>query len=537
MPLVAAVPEAAAVESEPECFYRPGPSIQKFHDSRAFVRIIIGGRGSGKTAACSIESIRHGWHCAGAKILFVRKTEASQVDSTIDTLRQCFDNLDPELYRETEDSLFRVWNDGRTIRIPSAEAVRRYHVVKPLLKKKSQRQAWLDTEGTRWCSFIEMRGLPNTGVSQSKLRGFECSMMVLIEADQIAHEDFMLCLACLRWKGADPKTCDANGFIRAANVVLDTNPPSPSHWIAQLEENEKKKPENERQMAFWHISTYENEQNLPPNYIERQILLPYAKNPAMIERMLWGRYADAFSGQPVYYAFERGIHVAKNLRWPIGAFLVRGYDFGTCNAVTWSAYWMDKGCEYWHILFENVLEGSDTERQAQATLDLTSKNFPFWNDRSICAGVLDFCDPSGGNSNFSTKETGSSVKILNTYGIHPGTNLWQRSIAIGVAIINRLLTKRDPLGNPCFRIDEDNCPLLVRAFSGGYKYPSKGDDGYGKDEPMKGISKGQDYDYSHVSDSCRYPILNAMRLLRQEYEAPKKALLPRVQNPNPAKRF
>lgn len=31
-------------------FYRPGKSIQEFHEDHHFVRVLIGGRGSGKPA-------------------------------------------------------------------------------------------------------------------------------------------------------------------------------------------------------------------------------------------------------------------------------------------------------------------------------------------------------------------------------------------------------------------------------------------------------------------------------------------------------
>jgi hypothetical protein len=184
------------------------------------------------------------------------------------------------------------------------------------------------------------------------------------------------------------------------------------------------------------------------------------------------------------------------------------------------------------------MEGSDTERQARAAIDLTAKHFPFWNNRDICSGVLDYCDPSGANSNFSTEETKSSVKILNTYGLFPGTNLWQRNITIGVAIMNRLLSKRDPRGFPCFRIDEDTCPIIARAFAGGYRYPEVGEPGYGSDMPLKGVCKGQDFDYTHMVDPVRYPLISAMRLLKEEFEAAQKPLLPnRGRNPNPAKRM
>lgn len=478
-----------------------------------------------------MDATRHSWLNAGAKCLFVRKTELSQVDSTVETMMQIFIELDEEWYKETDDSLFRTWNDGRTVRLPSRLAVQHYVAARAKLKSKSERKAWLDSEGNRLCGFIEFRGLPHAGVAQSKLRGFECSFMALIEADQMEHQDFMLSLACLRWKGADPETCDENGFILDTGVVLDTNPPGPDHWIAKLEEQEALKPEAEREMRFWHISTYENEHNLPPDYIKRQILLPYAHNQPMIDRMLWGRYADAFSGSPVFHAFHPVDHVGENLPWPIGAYLVRGFDFGTANDISFSAYWQVGGVEYWHVLSEQFLEGSDTDRQAQECVRKTNEEFPFWNDRSICAGIMDFCDPSGANSNFSTVATGSSVKILNTYGIYPGVHLLDRNVMWGCTLINRLLGKTDKEGQRCFRIDRIGAPRAFRAFAGGYRFPMEGEGGK-PDEPLKGVAH-QIHDYSHSVDPIRYSIVNTMRLAREEAE---RALPPnfmnRIKNPN-----
>ena len=88
----------------------------------------------------------------------------------------------------------------------------------------------------------------------------------------MAERQFHLSLACLRWKGADPETCDEKGFIRDRCVVLDTNPPGETHWIAQFEERQKGLPPHERQAEFWHISTYENAHNLPAETLPDVIL-------------------------------------------------------------------------------------------------------------------------------------------------------------------------------------------------------------------------------------------------------------------------
>lgn len=513
-----------------------GKSAKEFLKDGHFIRVLIGGRGAGKSFTVAEDVARHIWRNAGAKAIIARETEVSQADSSIDTFRAFFDTLG-NAYSE-EFGLFKSWNNGRTFRLPSKLAIDRMQAECGKMIPQ-QVNAWIEATGDKLCGYVEFRGLP--AAEKGKFRGMECSYLALIEADQIIERQYALGLACLRWKGADASRCDEKGFIRDRCVVLDTNPPSPNHWIAEFEKRELLKPENERTARFWHIPTYENEHNLPENYIRDTILTPYASNPDMIERMLYGRYADAFTGKPVCYAFREAEHAAEDLDWPKGAYLVRGHDFGTSNATTFSAYWMDGGTEYWHCLAEQYLEGSDSESQARGIVAMTAAEFPFalpsWKGDQVCAGVLDFCDPSGDNSNFSTKSTGSSVKIFNTNGIYPGTLLWNRGIAIGLTLINRMLEKRDGRGRSIFKVDKKNCPVLYRAIKGGYRYPNVGESGYGKDEPLKG-TVGQEFDYSHIFDSIRYPVMNCMKLLRTEFMRAKQPTnLVTRRNINPVRTF
>lgn len=512
-------PEVEEVEQE---WYNPGQSIRAAHQSAARVRFAIGARGSGKTSFFSLEAVLHGWSEPGAKIMAVRKTEVSQADTTIETMRRTFAALG-DLYVDTGVSLFKSWNDGRTVRIPSQKAVEEWNRVAIKMRNKSETLQWLDTEGNRLCSFIEMRGLSNAQIAENKLRGFECSMMGLIEADLLTLADFAMAIPCIRWRGAD------GNFIESGGIIVESNPPGTKHWIAVLEEEWRRGEHPDYE--FWHIKTQENAHNLPPGYVEN-LKEAYRGNPAMYKRMVMGEFADAFGGIAVMFAFKPDAHVGKNLPWPKGAWLIRSADVGTHNSTIFSAYWRERDHEYWHVLKEIYLEGSDTERQARAIIAVTKEEFPFWNDRTICSGVLDFVDPAAANSNYSTSKTASSVAIFNTYEIYPGTNLWQRGIQMGLAICNRLLELRDGEGRYCFRIDEEGAPILTIALSGGYRYPSPGESGYGGDVPLKGLSH-QDFDYSHSADSWRYGVLNAMQLGRAEHEKNNPNATFRSKNPNP----
>lgn len=487
--------------------------------------MLIGGRGSSKTTAVAEDITGHIWQNAGAKAIVARQTEASQADSSIDTFWKYFEKLGPLYSAAGGVGLFKAWNNGRTFRIPSELAVKRYQEECAKMTSRAEIAHWIFTKGDKLCGRIEFRGLPDA--DKGKFRGMECSHFTIVEADQVAQKQFNLCLACLRWAGTDPTTCDDKGYIKDRCVILDTNPPGTKHWIAEFEKEEAAKPKENQTAEFWHIPTDENAHNLPDNYIEETIMVPYRKNPAMIKRMRYGQYADAFDGAAVFYNYDQVLNVGYDLPWTKGAYLVRGWDFGTFNMVVWLAYWKEREHEYIHAMAEQYLEGSDTDRQASNAVKLTEAEFPFWNNRTICSGVLDFCDPAGANSNFGLshnskgQKVGSCVEILRTYNIFPGTLLWNRSVAVGTTLINRFLEKRDDKGGACFVIDAKNCPTLHACFSGGYRFPAPGEPGYGKDEPLKGIHNGE-MDYSHAADPLRYAGMNVLKLLKGEYEAARK---------------
>lgn len=507
----------------PTDWYKPGKSLQEFHQSSAFARFLVGGRGSGKTTTVAVDVVGHAWHNPGAKVLGLRKTEISQADTTVDTTNFVFGQMG-DLYRETPQSLFRSWRGGLTVRIPSAAAVEKYNEFLARNPSKSEIDFWLTTEANKWCSWLEFRGLPDVAKAGNKLRGYECSIAWFIEADLMTRNDFDLTVACLRWK-------DAYGnFIPDTGIIIDTNPPAPSHWIAKMEEEQTL--EKNYKYQFWHLKTEENAHNLPPGYVEN-LKHTYRKNPAMYKRMLLGEYAEAFEGSPVLYAFDEEKHAFENLPFPLGAYLVRGWDFGVTNACIFSAYWSFEGVEYWWDLGELYLEDSDTDRQARAAIEYTAVNFPFWNDRAQCAGVLDYCDPAG---NARSSKGTSDINILNTYHIFPGYRTKKRTLKETIAIYNRLLEAKDATGRHVYRIDKKNCPKLYAASIGGYRYPELGEPGFGTDEPLKGPAAGN---YDHPADASRYGKINCLRLAKMDVEksADKVGVLAVKKNINPPRRW
>lgn len=491
--------------SSEEDWYRPGPSMIEFHKSKARVRVLIGGRGCGKTTGDAVEAVlNHGWRYAGARIYVLRKTATANQDTTAETFEIVFKNSGTA-FVERPDSLFKKSEGGRKYRVPSRKAVELYSEFLRLNPRatKAEKTQWLDTVGDKYCSHLLFSGVPNVAARASRFRGFEASMIILVEADQFDREDVDLAMACLRWKGADPDDCNERGFLNDQRLILDTNPPSPRHWIAKWEE-EAKSYTDPNIIQFWHIPTRENKHNLPPNYVE-DLERQYAKNPAMYERMLLGQYAEAFDGSPVLWAFSQE-HAYEDVPFPKGAYLVVGWDFGaSANANVFSAYWEEGGDEYLWDLYENFKEDTDTETQCRDVQGILSEVFPFAENRTVCSGVLHYCDPAGNQRT----DRGRSLDVLRTYKFYPG---FRHGIGLqpSIAMYNRFLEKRDRKGQLVYRIDSKNCPMLYAASAGGYRYPGEGEPGYGGDQPLKGPRGGN---YDHIADASRYSKVNILRLL------------------------
>lgn len=513
-------------------WYRPGPSCSQFHESVARVRALVGGRGSGKTTSVAVEVIRHSLHYAGAKTLCVRKTQVANDDTSVMTFNETYTKYGFQIDIDEELSLFRKWNGGLTVRIPSYEAMEEYNKFRAEgLKTKAQIKTWIENVGDRLCSYIEFRGLKDEDKAEGQLRGYECSMFVMIEADLLQESDLDLARACLRWR-------DAHGrFIPDYSIILDTNPPGPRHWIAKMEYRRAKA--NDKSHAFWHIKTEENRHNLPPTYIE-DLEDQYAGKPAHRKRYLLGEYAELFDGSPVFHAFRPDKHAFEDLAWPTGAYLVRGWDFGATHANIWSAYFrldFEIGrelvpVEYWWDMHEYYAEMSDIDKQCLRVQEITEEEFPFYNDRSICAGVLDFCDPAGAQKG----DKGSSIEVMNKNGIWPVYQTKVRSLDTTISIVNRLMQSKDPNSRFVYRIDKKHCPRLYVAHQGEYRYPKPGEAGYSTGDPVKGPqANGAD----HIEDASRYPKINCLRLakrLMEELKPKTGVLAQRAKKINPMKK-
>jgi hypothetical protein len=259
--------------------------------------------------------------------------------------------------------------------------------------------------------------------------------------------------------------------------------------------------------SFWekHLSDYDEEkvhvtiqpsglsqeadwvQHLPSNYYEDLIV---GKSEDWIDVYIHGHWGRSLSGQPVFKAFDRSIHVSKQ---PLNHIklqthpLIIGHDFGLTPSCTISQV----DAQGRLLTFADLTsDGMGEVRFIREKLKpLLANRFPGMN-------VIVIGDPAG-TQRAQTDER-SVFDILKQEGfrvIPAKTN----SIVSRVNAVDKFLT-RTVDGKPGHLIDP-SCTNLIAALRGGYRYKIR-KNGETDDTPEKNS-------HSHIADAHQYACLHA----------------------------
>lgn len=217
-------------------------------------------------------------------------------------------------------------------------------------------------------------------------------------------------------------------------------------------------------------------------YYER---LAKAKNPDWVKRYVNAQYGDDPSGTAVFRdSFKSSFHVADEVIPVRSHPLIVGLDFGRdpCAVITQLDH---KGRLL--VLQEVIAEDMGLEMQLRMGLR------PALGDaRYLGLAVAVVGDPAGRQRSTSYEETSFDlVKRAGFMGYPAPTNNIERRLG---AVEAFLLAQRD--GGPAIIIDRQRCPMLIRALSGGYRY-ARTKQGVRKPTPDKNK-------YSHVADALQY---------------------------------
>lgn len=235
----------------------------------------------------------------------------------------------------------------------------------------------------------------------------------------------------------------------------------------------------------------ENVENLPGGrgYYENQ-----AKNKteAWIKQFLEAEWGYSVSGKPVIASFNPKVHVAKvGLHFDPNLDLIAGFDPGIGGAAMIFGQEDPEGRA--HILGEIITQGVGAARFISERLrPYLNRRFPdLQPGRFIIAP-----DPAANNRN--PNDEGTIVATI------------KRHFPVSIESNNRLPLRVDAydyfctkmaFGMPSLIIDERECPILIRALKGGWRYPL---DSKEQIKESQAGAKPEKNAYSHPGDAGGY---------------------------------
>lgn len=422
------------------------PTVGRFMRSNAFVRLLAGPVGSGKTTGCIFEILRRAIAQKKAPD-GIRHTRWAIVRQTLQQLKMTvlldvLTWLRPIVtYKVSEQLLVLRFGDVR------AEI---YMI--PLEDEEDQKR---------------LLSMQLTGAWMSE--GIEI--------------DPTLILALCGRLGRYPSKAD--GGPSWFGLIIDTNMPTiGSEWWKLMKV--KTPPDWEVYVQPGGLDAdAENVENLPGG-IEYYHRLSRGNNANWIERYVHARYGQDPSGSAVWKSYRREWHVSPTRLSPVeGQILLVGQDFGRnpCSLI----------CQPDHngrllVLEEVIAESIGLELHVQ--LALRPK---LWSERYYGRMVMAIGDPSGNNRENIREET--PMGAMHRLGV-PCFPAQTNDLDPRIRAVETLFMQSRSAG-PAILIDEIGCPMLVQALDGAYRY-AKAANGTDRPKPEK------PHPFSDVADCLQY---------------------------------
>ena len=455
----------------PEINYTAPPTVASFCKSQSFGRLIAGPVGSGKTTGCLFELFRRACEQVPAqdgirytRFAIVRQTLKQLRDTVLKDVISWLDGV--ATYKVSDNTVYIEYGD-----------VRSEWLLIPLDDPEDQRRLLsLQLTGAWMSEAIEMN-LEIVSPLSGRLGRYPSGMR-----------------GTPTWFG----------------LIADTNMPTEGTPWHHFMEN----PSPDFQIFIQPGGMSSNAENL--NFLpqtEATIKLPIddpirlaqgrkyyerfirSNTPDWCERYVHARYGNDPTGTAVHReTFKKSFHVVKAEDGgvtPVSTYpLVVGLDFGRdpCAII----------CQPDHrgrllVLEEIIAEDTGLELQLQRSIKPALLKPEYFGRPIIVVG-----DPSGTSKSTLYEESSFDMVKREGFNAYPApTNDIDRRVA---AVDSWLLMQRD--GGPGMLIDEEKCPVLIRALSGGYRY-ARMRNGQRKPTPDKN-------EYSHVMDALQYACLATM---------------------------
>jgi hypothetical protein len=479
-------------------FAPDGAVLRAFMASRSLVKIIQGPVGSGTSSACCM-------HIYQQAMMQPRQADGRQRFRA---------HVFRETYSKLEETTIRTWKDWFT---PGTgpDQFGRFYESKPYLHEIRVGPLELDV------IFMAIEDITD---GESYFKSLETSLIWFNEGQ---YAQWAVIKAAVERVSPPRFPAVKDGGCAWGGMIIDTNSPPADHWIP-LMRGDTPLPEwmnDDQRRAMVKPAAWEFFMQ-PPGLVETfdgdgKTLTGYRPNPraenlaylapdfymlktggqdkAWIDANIMNRSSVVTGGKPVYPAFRRDVHVAKEPLKPVpGVRIVVGVDFGRQPA----AIYLQHLREQWLVLREFI--GQDMGATTFGPLvkaDLMT-HYPDWMARAKKDkgddGFAFWGDPSGEHPG----EVGDTTPFDIFRGLGmlvrpaPGENL----NSARKEAVESLLTRRTTDQKPSLLVDP-RCVTFISGMGGGYHYKrlQVSTERY-SDEPLKN-------QYSHVCEALEYGLL------------------------------
>lgn len=454
-----------------EILYNATPTLQKFHLSNAFYRIIMGPVGSGKSTGNCFEIFKRAVEQAPdsrgirkTRFAIIRNVYRELLDTTMNTWTDWFPEADFGRinYSDMEQTLIYDRGDVHVVSEILFRALDKPQDVRKLLSLELT-GAWIN----------EIREVPK--------------LLVDTIGDRVGRYPARRDGGCT-WRG----------------VIGDTNMPDTDHWIYHLAEEEPpelweffKQPGGlvERDGKFYENPEAENIENLEPHYYHTRM---HGKSLEHIRVYYCAQYGFVMDGKPVIPEYVDAVHAAREVITPSKfSEIYIGLDFGLTPAALF-AQRLGNGQIVW--IDELVSEDMGAVAFGEELKRKLLRDYRPWLESRL---VRNPCGDPAGDDRAQTDER-TPFQIINEA-------LKPLHLKAKPAHTNDFTIRREAIAGPLTRMVDGKpglvvspkCAVARKGLSGGYCYKRKkvsGNESY-HDVPDKGK-------YSHVVDAGGYAMLD-----------------------------
>lgn len=467
--------------------YDAPPTLSTFMKSEAFGRIAAGPVGSGKTTACVMEALRRAMAQAKApdgfrytRFAFVRQTLKQLKDTVLKDIQSWLAGLGE--WRVSENTFYLDFSDVKSewVFIPLENAEDQARLLSMQLTG-----AWL-SEAIEMNLDVLAPISGRIGRYPSGNRGVPSWYGIIADTNMpVELSDW--------YKFMTEPPPNWQVFIQPSGMAPNAEN---LNYLLQTEQT-KALPFNDPTRLAQGRKYYE------------QFLAMYGSDHPWVKRYVYAQYGDDPSGEAVFKAsFKPSFHVVPETLVIPGYPLIIGQDFGRNP---WSL--IGQVDHLGRLLIHQEVSATNIGLEKHVEENLRPKLFmnKYFTSKVILVG-----DPSGINKGTIAEESCfDALKRMGLPAFPAPTNDIDPRLRAVEALLGRHVN-----GGPALVINGPNCPWLVRAMSGGYRYKKHKDGGL-RAVPEKFDKEG----FSHVADCLQYIALVVHGGLVSEFS---RRLTPRV---------